>query len=174
MLSYQGVDGDGYLSLRSGLVHPGLSGAPLVCPTRRAVVGVVTATRDPRGDLGGWAALVSALAAGAPVLPPDLAAAAAQMLRLNRVAVLADRASWHAVLPVPEADRQVETTWERFVRGGKSQPSQMLVAEHLVVPYLFRDSDLDRVEQWCQSPEPMALTVVAGRGGGGKMFDPML
>jgi tetratricopeptide (TPR) repeat protein len=167
-LSYQGVDGDGYLSLRSGLVQPGLSGSPLVCPTRRAVVGVVADTRDPRGDHGGWASPVSALTAGEPLLPPDLAAAAAQVLRLNRAAVLGNRASWHAVLPVPEAVGQVETTWEPFVRGRKSQPSQMLVAEHLVVPYLFRDPDLDRVEGWCETPEPIALTVVAGRGGSGK------
>ena len=167
-LNYQGVDGDGYLSLRSGLVQPGLSGSPLVCPTRRAVVGVVADTRDPRGDHGGWASPVSALAAGEPLLPPDLAAAAAQVLQLNRVAVLGDRASWHAVLPVPEAVDQVETTWEPFVRGRKSQPSQMLVAEHLVVPYLFRDPDLDRVEAWCETSEPIALTVVAGRGGSGK------
>ena len=167
-LSFQGTDGDGYLSLRTGSVQPGLSGAPLVCPIRRAVVGVIAYTRDPRSDRGGWAAPVAALSAGEPLLTPDLAAAASQVLTLNRKAVLADRASWNSVLPVTDADDHIETTWAPFVRGSKSQPSQMLVAEHLVVPYLFHSLELERFQQWCENPQPMSLMVVAGRGGGGK------
>src|SRR5712692_2062316 len=41
---FEGVEGDGYLKLKAGEAAAGLSGAPLVCPVRRGVVGVVTAT----------------------------------------------------------------------------------------------------------------------------------
>jgi tetratricopeptide (TPR) repeat protein len=167
-VGYQGIDGDGYYSLRSGLVHPGLSGAPLVCPVRRAVVGVVAATRDPHGALAGWASPVAALRAGEAVLPPDLAAAGEEVLRLNRETVLSDRMVWHAVLPLPDCSAGVEETWQPFVRAPKSLPSQLLLAEHLVVPYMFRDSDLEQVRAWCEGPEAMALTQVAGGGGAGK------
>lgn len=58
---FEGVEGDGFLKLKSGQVAQGLSGAPLVCAARQAVVGVITATRQRDTDLGGWAAPVAAL-----------------------------------------------------------------------------------------------------------------
>jgi tetratricopeptide (TPR) repeat protein len=167
-VNFQGIDGDRYLSLRAGEIHPGLSGAPLVCPDRRAVVGVVAATRDPRGDRGGWASPAAGLLAGPDVLPADFAAVAAEVWSRNRAAVLADRQSWNAVLPVPGAEQALDVTWSPFVRGSKSLPSQMLLADHTVVPYLFRDPDLARMRQWCNQADPIALAVVPGLGGGGK------
>ncbi|WP_155373679.1 trypsin-like peptidase domain-containing protein [Catellatospora vulcania] len=65
---FEGVEGDGFLKLKSGQVAPGLSGAPLVCTVRQAVVGVITATRHRETDLGGWAAPVAALI-GTSILP---------------------------------------------------------------------------------------------------------
>jgi len=53
---FEGVEDDGFLRLKAGQAAPGLSGAPLVCPSRRAVVGVIAVTRDAGTDLGGWAA----------------------------------------------------------------------------------------------------------------------
>lgn len=51
------MTGRGFLQVKAGQAAPGLSGAPLVCPVRRAIVGVVAVTRDARSDLAGWAAL---------------------------------------------------------------------------------------------------------------------
>ncbi|MEV6299131.1 trypsin-like peptidase domain-containing protein [Actinoplanes sp. NPDC051861] len=67
---FEGVDGDGFLRLKGGQVAPGLSGAPLLCPRRRAVVGVVKATRDPHSDLGGLATPVAMWLQGAD-MPHD-------------------------------------------------------------------------------------------------------
>src|SRR2546426_318195 len=86
-------------SVAGGAV-PGLPGAPLVCPGRRAVVGVVCAARDPDSDRGGWAAPVEALLYGGPGVPPELAAVGEEIRPANRAAVLADRASWHRALPI--------------------------------------------------------------------------
>lgn len=167
-LDYQGTDGDEYLSLKNGEVHPGLSGSPLLCPTQRAVVGVIADTRDPQGGRGGWAAPVSALGFGLETMSPELVSAATEVLRLNRATVLKDRMSWHRVLPVPEAKGQLEEAWATFARGVRSQPSQMLLAGHRVVPYLFHEPALAWAQEWCEGPEPIALALVRGSSGSGK------
>lgn len=100
MFGFEGVDRDGFLQLRQGLAAPGLSGAPLVCPTRGAVVGVITASRHVNLDLGGWAAPVAALLAGGPGVPDNLAAVGKQIAWLNSVARLEGQASWDRVLRV--------------------------------------------------------------------------
>ena len=53
--TFEGTDGDGFFQLAVGQAKGGLSGAPLVSPSRRGVVGVMTKTRDPSSDLGAWA-----------------------------------------------------------------------------------------------------------------------
>ncbi|MBQ1024940.1 tetratricopeptide repeat protein [Micromonospora sp. C95] len=164
---FEGVDGDGFFRLKSGQAAPGLSGAPLLCPTRRAVVGVLTGTRDRDGDLGGWAAPISALLGELPGVPEALVAHGRDLLRLGAQAVLADRRTWHAVLPVPEATA-LRPSWEGFVRMPGSLPAEMLLADARVVPYRLRDEDLAHAVRWCERPTAMEVWRFAGVGGAGK------
>lgn len=161
---FEGIDGDGFLRLKAGQAARGLSGPPLVCPARRAVVGVVAASRDPASDLGGWASPVAGLMAG------DLAVLGEQLLAANQRVVLADRGAWHRVLPVDAASGVVpERVWEgRFVRSRRALPSDLLLADFGVVPFLFRDAEVAEAVAWCQGPDAMGLAQVAGRGGAGK------
>ena len=165
---YEGLEGDDYLRLKQGQSAPGLSGAPLLCPRRRAVVGVISASRDVRSDLGGWAAPLSALLIGGPGVPRDLAELGGTLRHANRQAVVARRESWHQVLPVEDVDDLVDQPWERFTRQAGSSPSSLLLAEHAVVPYLFREQEVEDAVTWCASPAAMSITTVAGRGGAGK------
>ncbi|WFE41206.1 tetratricopeptide repeat protein [Micromonospora sp. WMMD998] len=166
---FEGVTGDEFFQLKAGQAAPGLSGAPLVCPTRRAVVGVVTATRDRDSDLGGWAAPVAALLSGGPGVPEDLTAYGEQVAAAGAAAVLADRAGWHAVLPVDGADDLVEQPWtDARVQPGTGQPSTMLRPEFAVVDYLFRDGILATVRDWCDRPERLSMRYIEAGGGAGK------
>ena len=140
---FEGVEGDGYLRLKAGQAAPGLSGAPLVCPVRRAVVGVVCATRGAQSDLGGWAAPVSALLAGGEGVSDELAAVGAVIRAANRAAVVRFRQDWNAVLPV-ETGGVLDQPWEAFTRGPRSSPAQLLRADFGVVRYLFREGGSGR------------------------------
>jgi hypothetical protein len=97
MFGFEGVDRAGFLQLRQGLARPGLSGAPLVCPVRRAVVGVITASRDIGFPLGGWAAPMAALLDGGPGVPDDLAAVGSRIALDNSMALLDDHTHWDRV-----------------------------------------------------------------------------
>ncbi|WP_345702201.1 tetratricopeptide repeat protein, partial [Streptomyces avermitilis] len=165
---FEGVEGDGFLKLKAGQAAPGLSGAPLLCPVRRAVVGVVCATRDTDSDLGGWASPIRALLTSGPGIPDTLAAYAQEITRLNTEAVLADRTGWNRVLPVQGSDDLLDQPWATFTRKPRSKPSELLLADVAVVPYLFRDTDLDRAQQWCEGPAAFEVAQVAARGGAGK------
>lgn len=165
---FEGVEGDGYLRLKAGQARPGLSGAPLLCPLRRAVVGVVSASRNIDTDLGGWASPVSALFDGGPGVPVDLLTLGREIRRLNRAAVLADRTAWHRVLPVTGSATALERPWAPFTRGPRSSPADLLRSDFAVVPYLFRDAELDALTAWCEAPQAMSVVQVAGRGGAGK------
>jgi Trypsin-like peptidase domain len=152
--SFEGVEADGFLRLKAGQASPGLSGAPLVCPVRRAVVGVITATRDAGSDLGGWAAPASALTSLG--MPDDLWAA-------NQMAAVRSRQDWNAVLVTDFAGVLVQP-WETFVKGPRSSPASLLRADFGVVPYLFRDRELDEAVAWCEDADattPMAIALVA-------------
>lgn len=163
---FTGVTGDGFLALKADAARPGLSGAPLVCPERRAVMGLVEATRGAQSPLGGWASPVSGLAhSGAPA---DLRAAGAALLDANRAAVLADRAFWHAVVPVPGAQDAVGQPWGTYVKGKRANPADLLLADFGVVTYLFRDEALLTAEAWCLAPDPIAVATVTATGGAGK------
>ena len=168
---FEGVEGDGFLRLKAGQAAPGLSGSPLVCPSRRAVVGVVTATRDPRSDLGGWAAPVGALLDGGEGVPDDLAEIGSLIRAENRAAALRSRREWNAVLPV-DADGVLGQPWEAFTRGPRSTPAQLLRADHGVVRYLFRDAELDAGVAWCEEAgwdqTRMSIERVSAAGGAGK------
>ncbi|HKS99966.1 MAG TPA: serine protease, partial [Rugosimonospora sp.] len=162
-LRFEGPDGDGFLRFKSVQVAGGLSGAPLVCPGQRAVVGVVTASRDVSSDLGGWASPIAALFGGAA----ELAEAGARIRAANRPAVLADRGAWHAVLPLRPAADPVKRD-NHFVREPRSLPSEMLLADANTVAYRFRERQLDRARRWCERPEPLAISLVWGPAGAGK------
>ncbi|MEU3459394.1 trypsin-like peptidase domain-containing protein [Streptomyces sp. NPDC006733] len=166
--SFEGVEGDGYLRLKAGQAQPGLSGAPLLCPQRRAVVGVVSASRNIDTDLGGWASPVSALFHGGPGVPTELLTLGRRLRHLNRAAVLADRSAWHRVLPIEDAARALERPGAPFTRGPRSSPADLLRSDFAVVPYRFRDAELDALTAWCRAPEAMSVVQVAGRGGAGK------
>lgn len=166
--TFEGVTGDDFFQLKAGQAAPGLSGAPLVCPVRRAVVGVVTATRDPYSDLGGWAAPVSALFSGGPDVPEELVTCGRLIVAAGRDAVLADRAAWHAVLPVDGADAVVDQPWAGARLRPGVAPSTMLLPEFAVVDYLFRDDALASVGDWCGTPEPLSVRYIDAGGGSGK------
>ncbi|MEU8894927.1 tetratricopeptide repeat protein [Nocardia sp. NPDC048505] len=192
---FEGSDGDGYLLLKAGQAAPGLSGAPLICPVRRAVVGIVAVSRNVATDLGGWATPIAALTSVDPetgidlselVQSPDTATWLDRVLatpntdtRLalvggkiaidNAEAAARDRTAWQRVLPADEAAHLLlDRPWGRFTRLPKSNPSDLLLADSLVVPYLFRDSYLDQMQEWCEKPAAMAVGIVGGRGGSGK------
>ncbi|MGQ0773151.1 MAG: tetratricopeptide repeat-containing S1 family peptidase [Pseudonocardiales bacterium] len=165
---FEGVEGDDYLKLKAGQAPPGLSGAPLVCPGRRAVVGVMSMTRDKHDALGGWAAPISALLTGGPGVPEDLATLGSEIRRANRAAVLRDRASWHRVLPVEGSNDVLLRPWWTFRKTRRPDPADLLLAGFGVVPYLFRDADISAAVAWCESAEALVVSVVPGHGGAGK------
>lgn len=167
---FQGIEGDDFLSLRSGMVAPGLSGAPLVSPQQRAVVGVITATRHPDDELGGWAAPIWPLTAQVDGVPEEIVKFGRQMLEANHAAVLRDRSAWHAVLPVKGHEALIAelVSWGEYRRGERSDPADLLLPEYRVVRYLFREAELDDLQQWCLGPEAASVAVVAGAGGSGK------
>jgi hypothetical protein len=165
---FEGVDGNGFLQLKAGQAVPGLSGAPLVCPRHRGVVGVIQATRGRDTELGGWASPVSALLSGGAGVPRGLAALGRQIRVENRAAILADRAGWHKVLPINGAHALLERRWDTFVKQPGSSPANMLRADFGVVPYLFRGNDLADMEEWCETGPVMSVAQVTGDGGAGK------
>jgi tetratricopeptide (TPR) repeat protein len=165
---WEGPEGDGYLKLKQGQAKPGLSGAPLVCPGRRAVVGVVVGTRGAGGDLGAYASPVAALLLGGRGVPKQLTAIGDEIREANPSAVIAQRLEWARVLPVPDSEELLEQPWGRFTRQPRSTPSDLLRADFGVVPYMFRDRELDDATDWCESDAPLAVMQVAGGGGAGK------
>ncbi|MGH4024200.1 MAG: trypsin-like peptidase domain-containing protein [Pseudonocardiaceae bacterium] len=167
--SYVGLDGDGYLRLKTGEAAPGLSGGPLVCPQRRAVVALMSVSRDPEDDRGGWAAPVSALVGG-PGVPQELARLGREVLALNRETVWRHRNIWQQVLPIPEAASQAtDRPWDGAeVDPDSKAPSAMLRAEFRVVPYRFRDADVSEVLTWCDSQARLAVSYLDAAGGAGK------
>ena len=169
---FDGVNGvtSGYLELRDGQAAPGLSGSPLVCPVRRAVVGVVAASKGTRTDLGGWAAPLSALLSAGQDVPDDLAELGVRIRDANRAAVLRYRREWNAVLPA-NADGMLRKPWETFIRRPQSTPASLLQADFGVVPYLFREVELKEAVDWCEGADwstPMSVMQVTAPGGAGK------
>ena len=166
--TYVGTDGDGYLRLKAGEAAPGLSGAPLVCPQQRAVAGLMSVSRDPDDDRGGWASPVAALTGG-PGVPEELTRVGYQVLELNRKSCWQYRDAWHAVLPIPGAGSLVDRPWDGAeVDPASAQPSVMLRAEFRVVPYRFRDAALTDMQSWCDAPAPLAVSYLDAAGGAGK------
>ena len=168
----EGVEGDGFVTLKAGQAQPGLSGAPMVCPRTRTVIGLMSATRGASSDLGGYASPVSGLIDVAPfasVDGSDGAEVLAKVLAANRAESLRDRSPWLAVLPVPNADRLVEQPWVTFRKTARSDPADLLRADFGVVDYLFRDTELQRQRrEWCEAPDALGVLVVRGVGGSGK------
>ena len=111
---FEGVTGGDFLQLKAGQAAPGISGAPLVCPSLRAVVGVVAVSRDIGSALGGWASPLSALLAGGEGVPEDLAGAGEEIRQANRAAVIRYRREWNAVAS----------------RGGRRCPGSAVGAVH--------------------------------------------
>lgn len=151
--SFEGVEGSGYLKLKAGQAEPGLSGSPLVCPIRRAVVGIIVASRNIGSDLGGWASPMSALLRGAPGVPVDLATLGSEIAWENEGALLSEPLGWDSRVFVDLAEEKSDaaprevTTFrchrlgERFgyfcifENGGTSQEleaeSQWAAVEHI-------------------------------------------
>ncbi|WP_283133634.1 tetratricopeptide repeat protein [Rhizohabitans arisaemae] len=163
---FEGVEGDGWLKLKVGAAEPGLSGAPLVSPSRRAVVGVVVASRKPGDDLGGYAAPVAVVRTASDA-GPGLADAVSRVYEASRAESLTDR-SWQRVLPVEHAGRALDRPWAPFVKTARTDPAELLLAEYGVVPYLFRADALRRVEEWCATADPVSVMLVSAPGGAGK------
>ncbi|MGH3797093.1 MAG: S1 family peptidase [Pseudonocardiaceae bacterium] len=165
---YVGVDGDGYLQLKAGDAPPGLSGAPLVCPQRRAVVGLMSVSRRTEDARGGWASPVTGLIGG-PGVPDELARFGRDVLARNRDACWRHRTAWNAALPIPGAESLADRPWDGAeVDPESDQPSAMLRAEFRVVPYRFRDADLTDVLTWCDGKARLAVSYLDAAGGAGK------
>lgn len=162
------MDGDGYPQLRAGDVPPGLSGAPLVCSQRRAVVGLMSVSRDPDDDRGGWASPVAALDGG-PGVPDALARLGREVLTHNRDVCWRYRNAWQSVLPIPEAASLADRPWDGAeVDPAPAPPSAMLRAEFRVVPYRFRDTELSDFLDWCDGKARLAVSYLDAAGGAGK------
>jgi hypothetical protein len=164
---YEGRERDGRFKLKWGQAAPGLSGAPLVCRVRRAVVGVVSMSRNVNADIGGYASPVAALFTD-PTLSDDLKTWGRHIRTANRVSFRQERERWHAVLPLRDADKALAPGYStlRPVRG--TQPSDLLRADYCVTPYMFRDEVLADAVAWCKASESMQLCRVIGRAGAGK------
>ncbi|GAA3216206.1 trypsin-like serine protease [Dactylosporangium siamense] len=165
---FEGETSDRYLQLKAGQAAPGLSGAPLVCPVQRGVVGVVVSSRDVDTDLGGLATPVGALLGELTGVPQDLAEKLREVRGLGVAAVLADRASWHRVLQMPAAETSLAPPLARFQRKPRSLPAEMLLADAGVVPYLFRGHELEEAQRWCEQASAMEVWRFTGPGGAGK------
>ena len=168
LFRFEGRQEGGFLQLTSGEALPGLSGAPLLCPDNRAVVGVISATRNRDFPVGAWASPIAALTEENHRVPPLLLDRGRWLREESRRAVLADRSTWHRVVRLEGSDKLLDRRWGRFVKKDGSSPADLLQADFGVVPYLFRDGDLQEMTAWCESPEVMAVAVVVGRGGAGK------
>ncbi len=164
---YEGRDADGYLLLKKGQLAPGIAGAPLLCPSRRAIVGVVAGPQHSATDLGGWASPLEALLTSNFAIGGELADAGRDIAQRNRLAAVADRMTWQRILPIDPANAP-EPVWADFVRGAKSKPSELLLAGFGVVPYLFRDFELAKAQSWCDAAEPFSILTVPGVSGAGK------
>ncbi|MFV0260316.1 MAG: serine protease, partial [Acidimicrobiales bacterium] len=174
-----GFDCEGYVEddlwpLTAGQAPPGLSGAPIVSPTTRTVIGLVSASRDVETDLGAYATPTTALEVTDRFRStrPDTDRPSDDLTRLitaNQAASLADRTPWLAVFEPPPSARFAARPWAEFRRTERSTPSELLRADLRVVPYLFRDENLSWVvNTWCQSPEPARVLSLSGSGGAGK------
>ena len=170
---FEGVTGAGFFQLKAGQAARGISGAPLVCPARRAVVGVVAYSRDVGSDLGGWAIPVSALLLGGGDVSPGLTEVGQAIRAANRPAVIRYRREWNAVLPADDEDVEdvLAQGWAPFRREPRTVPSSLLRADFGVVPYLFRDQELAEAVAWCERADwstPMSVMQVTAQGGAGK------
>ena len=166
---YVGREGDEWYKLKAGDATAGLSGAPLVCPDQRGVVGVMSVSRDPTKDCGGWASPAWALS-GDRGARGELARLGAQIIDLNKKKAWEHRDTWSRVLRVTGADQTVDMPWKDLERLGPHQrpaPSMMLRAESCLVPYLLRGDDLPGVS-WCQSQSPFEISYIDAQGGAGK------
>ncbi len=150
---------------------------PLACysmvdPKRRAVVGVVTATRNAALDIGGWATPVRSVADQSQLADPgvtdELLNVATEVLEANQAAVMADRFSWHSVIPIDGASQVLSQSWGEYRKSRRADPADLLLAEFRVVPYMFREVELDTAEEWCLGQDRVAVAVAAARGGAGK------
>jgi hypothetical protein len=170
---YVGLEGDGFLSLKAGDAPPGLSGAPLVCPVRRAVVGLMSVSRNPSDARGGWASPVAGLAAmtgpaDGEAVPTELARIGADVLATNREQAWQHRDAWNRVLPVPDAGRLVDRPWDGVDPRRPAVPSTMLRAEFGVVDFLARGNELTTALSWCAGSPAMAVSYIDAPGGAGK------
>ena len=163
---FTGISGDGFLALKDDVSRPGMSGSPLVCPSRRAVVGLVAATRGTQSPVGGWASPISGLTHLES--PDELRAAGVELLAANRESALADRAPWHAVLPIADRHRALTQPWGTYAKGRRADPADLLLADFGVVTYLFREEALATAESWCLGSDRLAVATVSAVGGAGK------
>ena len=165
--SYVGQDADGFLQLQAGEAPPGLSGAPLICPTRRGVVGLMSVSRSVTSPRGGWASPVAALTEAG--VDDQLTQLGRQLVEQNVIAARRDRDAWAATIQLGGALDTVDRYWVgAMVEPQSGQPSTMLRAEFGVVPYLPHGDELDRIAAWCSDPMPVSVAYLEGAGGVGK------
>ncbi len=157
--TYEGADGDGFFQLKAGEAPPGLSGAPLLSPSARGVVGVMTTARQTGTSLGGWASPVAALVGLGDLVGSVLEANDAHHLR---------RRSWSFVVPAKGCAGTLDQPWGHFCKSPRSCPSDLLKADFAVVPFLFRDQAMAELEEWAARAEPLALWQLTASGGAGK------
>ncbi|MDQ1295878.1 MAG: hypothetical protein QG608_3765, partial [Actinomycetota bacterium] len=166
--TFVGGEGDGFFSLEHGDATPGLSGAPLVCTVARAVVALMSVSRDPSHARGGWAAPVSALEGGDGI-PEDLSGLGRNVLSINRQGAWRHRETWHRALPIQGSRDLPDRPWDVDTLDPQTdQPSLMLRPEFRHVPFQFRDNELADFLRWCAGPQRLAISHLAAAGGAGK------
>ena len=168
----EGVEGDEFLTFKAGQAQPGLSGAPLVSPKTRNVVGLMSATRSTSTDLGGYASPVSAMKDSSLFFSStghDPEKVLGELIEGNRTLSLTNRTPWIKVIRAVGAEWLVDEPWAEFRRNPRSDPSDLLRADFGVVSYLFRQDELRKQRRgWCESADPFSILVVRGEGGSGK------
>ncbi|WP_051451920.1 FxSxx-COOH system tetratricopeptide repeat protein [Actinospica robiniae] len=165
--TFEGLQ-QGFLKLKAGQAQPGLSGAPLVCPSRKAVVGVVGWSRDLESDLGALATPISALLNEELCGDARLAQFGAHLFANSREAVGRTLGTWRRLFPIDAAENPLRRMDAQFKKEARSSPSDLLHTDYGVVPFLFRDDELRRMRDWCRASAAMSVAVVTGDGGAGK------
>lgn len=149
-------------------VGHGMSGAPVVSLDRGAVVGMLVATLDHRAQAGGWFTPLADLP-GSSLVGPELAEQLRTIIDSSRREIQGRSARWSSVIKVVDVEGYtLKKSPGPFQRGQFSSPAELLLAQNMVVDYLFYDEEIDATVAWATGPEPVAVAGIVGSGGSGK------
>ncbi|MEU5871924.1 tetratricopeptide repeat protein [Glycomyces sp. NPDC047369] len=165
--AWDGEDEDRYWWFKAGQATPGFSGAMLLCRRRKAIIAVMADTRGADLDLGGVAGPVAALA-HPEAWPEPYRETVNAVTAAYRQAVIDDPSPWRRVFR--HTDPLLDAALEPWTgaEGHQPSPSSVLRPEAQVVPYRFREHDLQQAQEWCEQGPGFAAALVPADGGAGK------